>query len=307
MQVYVIAGPTASGKTAVAIRLAKLVGGEVVSADSMQVYRGMDIGTAKPTEEEMQCVPHHLLNVLCPSEDFSAAKYKRLAEAAIADIRARGKVPILAGGTGFYINAVLFDADFGSACKAAADEMKSRLLQEAAESGTESLHARLREADPDSAKAIHKNNVRRVAAALAHFYLTGERLSAHNSRERLKPPRWETVFFLLDMPRSLLYERIDARALLMLECGLVEETERLIGQGFAAAKPMQGIGYKEAGLYIGGVISKDEMTARIQQATRNYAKRQVTWFKNQAPWANVVDARGCAGEIAAGISFSHGS
>ena len=288
--IYVVAGPTASGKTAVAVELAKEVGGEVISADSMQVYKQMDIGTAKPTEEEKKGIPHHLIDVCCPNEPFSVAWYKKLADRAIADVLLRGKTPILAGGTGFYINAVLYDAEFSEVPQAEADKLRSQFLHEASLHGEAFLHNKLQEVDPDSAKQIHQNNVQRVSTALAFFYLTSEMFSVHNKRQKSKPLKWKTGFFMLEHPRAELYERINKRAIKMFEVGFIYEVRNLLYKGYGETKPMQGIGYKEATLYLNNQCTYDEMILSMQQATRNYAKRQITWFKNQVPWANKVHA-----------------
>ena len=274
-----------------AVALAKKIGGEVISADSMQVYKGMDIGTAKPTYEEKQGIPHHLIDVCFPNEPFSAARYKELADKAIADVMTRGNVPILAGGTGFYINAVLCDAEFGEIDKAEADKLRNQFAHEASLYGAKFTHDKLREVDPISAELIHQNNVQRVCGALAHFYLTGEMFSVHNKAQKSKPLKWGTGFFLLDHPRGELYKRINARAVKMFEDGLVDEVKNLLQNGYGEGiKPMQGIGYKEAGMFLGNLCTYDEMVALTQQATRNYAKRQITWFKNQAPWAKRIQA-----------------
>lgn len=292
-RLLVIAGPTASGKTAVAAGLARLVSGEVVSADSMQVYRGMDIGTAKPTDEEKQGVPHHLLDVAWPDEPFSARRYSELAGAAISDIISRGKTPILAGGTGFYINAVLRGADFGGGGE------QSGLRERLASRGARAVRDELMAVDPASAEAIHENNVRRAAAALAHFLATGERMSERNRMQKARPLKWETALFVLETPRALLYARIDERAEKMVEAGLVGEAEALVRRGFGGARAMQAIGYREALMHLRGELGLREMTARLQQATRNYAKRQLTWFRNQNPDARRLSMEGMDAAAAA--------
>ena len=288
--IYVVAGPTASGKTAVAVELAKEIGGEVISADSMQVYKEMDIGTAKPTDKEKQGIRHHLIDVCCPSDTFSVAEYKKLADAAIADVRARGKIPILAGGTGFYINAVLFDAEFEDVPQAEADKLRSQFLGEASSHGPRYIHDKLHAVDPVSANKIHQNNIQRVCTALVHFYLTGEMFSVHNELQKSKPLKWKTAFYLLEHPRAELYERINARTIKMFESGFIDEVQNLLSKGYGNFKPMQGIGYKEAALYLNNHCTYEEMVLSMQQATRNYAKRQITWFRNQVTWARKVQA-----------------
>ena len=288
--IYVVAGPTASGKTAVAVELAKAIGGEVVSADSMLVYREMDIGTAKPTEEEKQGIPHHLIDACCPSEPFSVARYKKLADEAITNVLSRGKIPILAGGTGYYINAVLYDAKFEEVDTALTDKLRGQFLHEASLHGAKFIHDKLHKVDPVSANQIHQNNVQRVCAALVHFYLTGVMFSVHNKLQKSKPLKWNTGFFLLEYPRAELYERINARTIKMFEAGFIDEVKSLLSNGYGETKPMQGIGYKETAQLLEEQCTYDEMIASIQQATRNYAKRQITWFKNQVPWAKRVQA-----------------
>ncbi|MCL2357961.1 MAG: tRNA (adenosine(37)-N6)-dimethylallyltransferase MiaA [Defluviitaleaceae bacterium] len=286
-KIFVIAGATASGKTAVALSLAEKIGGEIISADSMQVYRGMDIGTAKPTPDELAKIPHHLVSVINPDEQFSAAEFQSRAAAAIAGIRARGRVPIIAGGTGFYINALVYGAEFSD------DPRESRLREEfsrfASENGAEALHEKLRAADPNYAATIHPNNVKRVARALAYCLATGKLFSAHNAAQKQKPPIFDAVFFKLALPREILYERINIRTKAMFDGGLADETRSLLAAGYdKTLASMQGIGYKEAVQYLAGEISVGDAIASVAQATRNYAKRQETWLRNQSPQAREV-------------------
>jgi tRNA dimethylallyltransferase len=300
---YVVAGPTASGKTAAAVALAKKINGEIINADSMQVYKGLDIGTAKPTTAEQSGIPHHLLDVARPDEPFSAAKYQHLARKAIADIKARGRVPILAGGTGFYINAVVYDMDFheeGSDDTA----LREQYAALAVEKNIYSLHKLLRERDPPAAEAIHPRNVKRVARALAFIENTGMLFSAHNEAQREKKRKHVLpegiVFVVLDQPRPILYERINTRVHQMLAAGLEREVAGLLKAGYTPDLPaMSGIGYKEtANMIIHGADLR--LTAeKIQQATRNYAKRQITWFKHNAPHARWLDASGKSAEALA--------
>jgi len=295
---YVVAGATASGKTAVAIELARLTNGEVISADSMQVYRGLDIGTAKPTTEERGEIAHHLLDVVDPSEPFSAAQYQVLANAAIADIRARGRTPILAGGTGFYINAVVYGTEFAMEQNRAADEntLREQFAAMAAENGVTYLHNLLTARDPAAAAAVHPNNIKRVARALAFCEAHDTLFSAYNESQRGKrvqtlPP--DTRFIVLTHPRDALYARINARTDVMLRSGFVQEVQGLLAAGYSPELPaMQAIGYREvvraiqAGIDPQGAFVRDE----IAQATRRYAKRQTTWFNNSSPHAVYVDA-----------------
>jgi tRNA dimethylallyltransferase len=291
---YVIAGPTASGKTAIAIALAQRIGGEVVSADSMQVYRGMDIGTAKPTLAEREGIPHHLLDVVMPDEPFSAARYQQLAQQAVADIQKRGNIPILAGGTGFYINAVVYGTDFPAdeGGSNAENNLRDYYTALANEKGADFLHALLAEKDPPSANAIHPRNIKRTARALAFCEHRGTLFSAHNEAQRRKQqqPRYDdTRYIVLTLPRAQLYERINQRTANMFDAGLAEEAERLLAAGYSPRLPaMQAIGYKE--ILAAPAENKPAAIPLIAQATRNYAKRQITWFNNSAPHACYTDA-----------------
>ena len=284
-KLYVIAGPTACGKTAAAIELAKEMNGEVISADSMQVYIGMDIGTAKPTVAEMDGIPHYMIDVVLPGEPFSVAEYVRGAEAAIQDICVRGKTPILAGGTGFYINAVIFGTQFTEAEEGQHERdnsLRNFYLNFAKEKGAAFLHEKLREADPKSAEVIHPNNIKRVARALSFCESTGRLFSLHNQTQKQQAAKYDVDFRLISMPREVLYERINARVLQMWETGLAAEVRGLLDKGYhLGLTAMQGIGYKEVVPFINGEQSEAETIAQIQQATRNYAKRQDTWFRHQ--------------------------
>ncbi|MCL2501136.1 MAG: tRNA (adenosine(37)-N6)-dimethylallyltransferase MiaA [Defluviitaleaceae bacterium] len=302
---YVIAGPTASGKTAVAITLARMVNGEVINADSMQVYKGMDIGTAKPTTEERGGIPHHLLDAVNPDEPFSAAQYQRLAKAAIEDIRKRGRVPILVGGTGFYINATVYDTDFSR------EDGDSAALREyyaalAVEKSAYHIHKLLADRDPQSAAIIHPCNIKRVARALAFCEGTGTLFSSHNENQREKKARVTLPegirFIVLDIPRSLLYDRINRRVRVMFDTGLEGEVAGLLAAGYSRDLPsMQGIGYKETVEYItNGAKSDDRVSCMesIAQNTRRYAKRQLTWFRHNAPHAEWLNAEDGAETVA---------
>jgi len=287
-QIYVIAGPTASGKTAVAIELAKKLDGEVVSADSMQIYKYMDIGTAKPTASEMEGIPHHLIDVAEPDAYFSVADYTKLATAAIEEIRTRGKVPIIAGGTGFYINALIRGAEFTDIED---NQLREKYTALAAEKGAAFLHDKLQVIDPESARTIHPNNIKRVVRALSFCESTGSLFSAHNAVQKQAASRYNANFCVIDMPREVLYSRINSRVMTMWEAGLPQEVDGLLTQNYAPTlTAMQGIGYKETVPFVNGVQSKEETIAQIQQATRNYAKRQLTWFRHQAKNARIIDA-----------------
>jgi tRNA dimethylallyltransferase len=277
--IYVIAGPTASGKTETAIHLAKRIGGEIISVDSMQIYRGMDIGTAKPMMNEREGIPHHLIDVAEPDEIFSAARYQELADIAIREIRSRGRVPILAGGAGFYLNAVLYNNSFMG------DEADIQIYPE----GGGKLYETLQAVDPAYAETVHPNNVKRVARAVTFYQSTGTRLSEHNREMRGHQAVYETRFFMMNPSRPILYERINVRVALMFEKGLAGEVEGLLNRGYNESQPsMRGIGYKEVIPYIKGECSLEESAGAVRQATRRYAKRQLTWFRHRAPGAEWV-------------------
>ena len=276
----IVAGPTAVGKTASSVRLAERIGGEIVSADSMQVYRGMDIGSAKATEEERRGIPHHLLDILDPSEPFSVARYQKAAYAAIRDILSRGKIPILTGGTGFYIQAVLYDIDFTE--EESDPEYRASLYRLAEEEGTEALYRILLETDPESAANIPENNVKRVARALEFYHDTGYRMSEHNARERMKQSPFDYRYFVLYTDREHLYERIDERVDSMLEKGLLSEVKDLKKRGMTEdMTSMHAIGYRQLFRYLEGSASYEEAAEDIKRETRRYAKRQLTWFRRE--------------------------
>lgn len=300
----VLSGPTAVGKTKLSIALAKAVGGEIVSADSMQVYRHMDIGSAKITEEEMQGVPHHMIDILDPWEDFSVAVFKEKCEECLPGIYNRGHIPILTGGTGFYVQALLRDIDFsgstgeserierrgeGGSGVDTGQDIRAALEQTAAQQGAAYLHERLKQVDPLSAELIHPNNLKRIIRALEYFYLTGEPISRHNKREQEKPSAYLSCYFVLNDFRERIYENIGLRVDKMLRQGLVAEVERLRAMGCHRGMiSMQGLGYKEILAYLEGEISLEEATERIKRDTRHFAKRQLTWFRREQDviWLN---------------------
>jgi len=306
-RLFVIAGPTASGKTAVAVALAKLIGGEVVSADSMQIYEGMDIGTAKPTLEERDGVPHHMIDIAKPDEQYSAALYQQHARAAIADVQARGRVPILCGGTGFYINAVINDVQFAqdnADAPTAESAIREYFMHLAAEHGCDKLHMLLQEADPAAAAAIHPNNIKRVSRALSYIEATGLLFSDYNGLQREQPPAYDAVFCRLCVDRPVLYRRINERAQAMFDAGLEEEVAGLLARGcHPGLTSMQGIGYKEVVRFVNGEIMREETIEAVKQNSRRYAKRQETWFRNQNPNAVAVPAEGPAEDIALDIAL----
>lgn len=276
----IIAGPTATGKSASAVELALRMGGEVISADSMQVYRGMDIGSAKVTREEMRGVPHHLIDCVDPDETWNVVRFKEQASLAVRDIADRGKLPILCGGTGFYIQALLYDIDFTQMEENA--PLRKRLSDMAAEKGPEAVHALLAQRDPASAAAIHPGNVKRVIRALEFIEESGRSIAAHNAEQREKQSAYRSVFFVLTMDRAKLYERIDRRVDIMMQQGLLEEVTRLRDMGIARdSTAMQGIGYKQIYGFLEGEYDLEEAVRLIKRDTRHFAKRQLTWFRRE--------------------------
>lgn len=276
----VLTGPTAVGKTELSIMLAKLIGGEIISADSMQVYRGMDIGSAKVTKEEMQGIPHHLIDILEPDEEFHVVRFQEYAKRCMQEIWDRGNIPILTGGTGFYIQAVLYDIDFTETeCN---QEYREQLEALAVSHGPEHLHEMLRQVDPESADAIHANNVKRVIRALEFYHETGRKISVHNEEEHRKESPYQFAYFVLNDERSRLYERIDRRVDQMMEQGLLREVRALKEKGFDRSMvSMQGLGYKEILAYLDGEISLEEAVRILKRDTRHFAKRQLTWFRRE--------------------------
>lgn len=282
----VIAGPTASGKTAIAVALCKRIGGEVVSADSMQVYRGMPVLSARPTVEEMDGIPHHLMDYVEPSARYTADAYGAAAKRCIAEIYARNRVPVLCGGTGLYINAVTRPMSFSMQ----SDEAMHDALMAMGETseGREALFEALRRVDPESAARLHPNDVRRVARAIEIFRLTGIAQSVHTRRDRAKSGDYHEVMFAPDWPRDVLYQRIDHRVDVMLDMGLIDEVRALMADATAHPTAMQAIGYKEIAAALRGEIGMDKAIHWTKQATRNLAKRQLTWFRHddRVIWLN---------------------
>ncbi len=276
----ILTGPTAVGKTTLSIALAKAVQGEIISADSMQVYRYMDIGSAKVKPGQMQGIPHYMIDILDPWEDFNVVVFKRKCEEYLQEILGRGHIPILTGGTGFYIQAVLRDIDFTENEEDTA--YRRRLEQLAREKGAGYLHGLLAQADPDAAEEIHANNVKRTIRALEFHHSTGTCISAHNERERQRENAYNACYFVLNDERERLYRRIDERVDRMLEEGLVEEVRRLVDMGCRRGQTaMQGLGYKEILDYLEGNCSLEEAVFRIKRDTRHFAKRQLTWFRRE--------------------------
>lgn len=283
----ILTGPTAVGKTDLSLLLAKKVKGEIISADSMQVYRKMDIGTAKIMPEEMDGVRHHLIDILDPSEDFNVVLFKKYALAAMDEIYSRNHIPIITGGTGFYIQALLYDINFDE--NDGDMSYRHELEELAAEQGVSKLHEMLKAVDPDSAAAIHENNVKRVIRALEFYKKTGKQISKHNEEERARTSPYNFAYFVLNNSRDVLYDRIDRRVDIMLENGLVDEVKALMDQGYTRDMvSMQGLGYKEIIDYLSGDISYDEAVYILKRDTRHFAKRQITWFKRERDviWVN---------------------
>lgn len=283
----ILAGPTAVGKTAASIRLAKAVGGEIISADSMQVYRHMDIGSAKIRPGEMEGVPHYLVDVLEPEEDFNVVRFQQMAKAAAEEIYSRGRIPIAAGGTGFYIQALLYDIDFTE--NDGDSSFRRELEKTAEEKGGEYLHALLQEADPEAALQIHPHNIKRMIRALEFHHQTGGKISEHNETEREKESPYNFAYFVLTDDRSRLYDRIDRRVDLMMEEGLLDEVRFLKERGVRRdSTAMQGLGYKELYAFLDGEYPLEEAVRIIKRDTRHFAKRQLTWFKRERDviWAD---------------------
>ena len=276
----ILTGPTAVGKTKASIGLAKAIGGEIISADSMQVYRHVDIGSAKITKEEMADVPHYLIDVLEPEEEFHVVRFQQMAKAAMTDIYSRGKIPIIVGGTGFYIQALLYDIDFTE--NEGDSVYREKLEALAKEKGAAYLHGQLAMVDPKSAEEIHANNIKRVIRALEFYHQTGQKISEHNERERQKESPYQFCYFVLNDRRECLYERIDQRVDQMIRNGLVQEVQTLKERGCTKQMvSMQGLGYKEIFSYLEGDCSLEEAVYIIKRDTRHFAKRQLTWFKRE--------------------------
>lgn len=276
----IIAGPTAVGKTAFSISLAEEIGGEIISADSMQVYRGMDIGSAKASPEERSRVPHHLIDVIEPTEEFNIVRFQELAKAAVNDIHGRGKIPIIVGGTGFYIQSVLYDIAFEE--NGPDRSYRAMLYERAGREGPEALHEELARLDPVSALAIPANNVKRVARALEYYHDTGSPISVHNEKERKKESPYDFRYFVLTMDRRRLYERIGTRVDRMMEEGFLDEVKRLRELGCKRnMTSMQGLGYKQLFAYLEGEGTLEEAVEKTKAETRHFAKRQLTWFRRE--------------------------
>lgn len=276
----ILTGPTAVGKTALSINLAKAVNGEIISADSMQVYKYMDIGTAKIKPEEMEGVPHYLIDVFDPKEDFNVVLFQQYAKQYIKEIHNKGKIPIIVGGTGFYIQSVLYDIEFEE--NEGDTSYRQELEELTAEKGTEYLHTLLKEIDYTSFLAIHPNNTKKVIRALEYYKQTGAPISLHNEEQRQKTSAYNSAYFVLTNDREVLYSRIDKRVDTMIEEGLVEEVQTLLSKGCDKSMvSMKGLGYKEIISYLEGEITLEEAIYILKRDTRHFAKRQLTWFKRE--------------------------
>ncbi len=290
-RVVAVAGPTASGKTALAIELAKRFDGEIISCDSMQIYRGMDIGTAKPTPEETCGIPHHMIDIVDPTQSFSAADYAPLASSAVDDIISRGKLPIFCGGTGLYLDSVLTANDYADVETDPA--LRASLLADAEHYGVDAIWQRLLKIDPDAAAATHKNNVKRVVRALEIYLSSGITKTEWDKRSRTRPRPYDSVTIALHRDRDELYARIDKRVDIMMDMGLEAEVRDLVDSGRLprGSTAAQAIGYKEIIEYFDGIRTLDEAVEQIKMSSRRYAKRQITWFRRDKTvnWINSGD------------------
>jgi tRNA dimethylallyltransferase len=289
-KLVVLIGPTAVGKTAASIHLAKKFNGEIISGDSMQIYKTMDIGTAKISEEEMQGVPHHLIDIREPDESFSAAEFQELVRGKISEIHSRGKLPMIVGGTGLYIQSVIYDYQF---TEAPGDEEYRRQLEKEAEvRGNEEIHRRLEQVDPKAAVNIHPNNIRRVIRALEIHHCTGKTMSEFQQNQNSELV-YDVALIGLTMDRDLLYSRIDKRVDLMMKQGLLDEVKSLYQEGLKDVQSIQAIGYKEIYEYLDGKVTMEDAVENLKQNSRRYAKRQLTWFRNKmdVEWFDMTNTR----------------
>lgn len=277
----IITGPTGVGKTDISIDIAKKINGEIISADSIQIYKYMDIGSAKITKEEMDGIKHYLVDELNPDEEFNVYMFKTMAKKAMEEIYAKGKVPIIVGGTGFYIQSILYDIEFSDE-EEKDDSIRKKYEQLAKEKGNSYVHKLLEEVDKESADSIHENNLKRVIRALEYYEVNHEKISVHNVREASKKSPYNFVYFVLNRQRDVLYERIDKRVDMMIEQGLVNEVKNLLALGYMPdLVSMQGLGYKEIVAYLNGEYTLDEAVEIIKRDTRHFAKRQLTWFRRE--------------------------
>lgn len=276
-KVVVICGPTASGKTALSIELAKKIGGEVVSCDSMQIYKDMDIGTAKPTIEEMQGIKHYMIDILSPDERYSVADYKVQAKKAIREIIEKGKTPIVVGGTGLYVDSLIYEIEYPNI--QFDEKYRAKLEKQVEEKGLEELYKKAEEIDPEAIQKISKNDKKRILRILEIYHATGKNKTEQEKKSREKEPEFDYLVYGLNMPREKLYKKIDLRVDVMIKQGLIEEVKKVYKRYRKFPTAMQGLGYKEVVEYLNNNLTKEEMIDKIKQETRRYAKRQMTWFR----------------------------
>ena len=288
-KVIVICGPTASGKTALSIELAKKISGEIVSCDSMQIYKEMNIGTAKPTQEEMQGIKHYLIDFVSPNERYSVANYKKDAKKAIKEILQKGKIPIVVGGTGLYIDSLIYEIEYQNI--KFDEKYRNYLEKQVDEKGLEELYEQAKKIDPEAIKKISKNDKKRILRILEIYHATGKNKTEQEKESRKKEVEYDYKVYALNWDRNKLYERIDKRVDIMIEQGLIDEVKRIYQKYKEFPTAMQGLGYKEVVEYLNGQTSKEEMISKIKQETRRYAKRQLTWFRKnkQTIWLNAQD------------------
>lgn len=294
----ILTGPTAVGKTELSLAFAEAIGGSIISADSIQVYKGMDIGSAKIKKEEMRGIPHYLIDILQPDEEFNVVLFQSLAKAAMDEIYSKGRIPIITGGTGFYIQSVLYDIDFSA--EPEDTSLRTKYTELAGKYGNAYLHGLLKQVDPDSAASIHENNRKRVIRALEFHDKTGNRISEHNKAEREKQSPYDFCYFVLDDEREKLYDRINARIDTMIQEGLVAEVESLKRKGYSRDMvSMQGLGYKEILSYLDGESSYEDAIFTLKRDTRHFAKRQLTWFRREKDviWVNKPEFQYDSAEI----------
>lgn len=276
-KVVVICGPTASGKTALSIELAKKINGEIVSCDSMQIYKEMDIGTAKTTKEEMQGIKHHMLDIISPEERYSVADYKKEAKNAIREILKKGKTPIVVGGTGLYVDSLIYEIEYPNI--EFDEEYRKKLEIQVEKEGLENLYEQAKKIDPEAIKKISQNDKKRIIRILEIYHATGYNKTEQERKSREKEPEFDYKVYGLNMPREKLYKRIDLRVDIMIKQGLIEEVEKIYKKYSKFPTAMQGLGYKEVVEYLNNNLTKEEMIEKIKQETRRYAKRQMTWFR----------------------------
>lgn len=286
----ILTGPTAVGKTKISIKLAKKLNSEIISADSMQVYKYMDIGTAKIKQEEMEGIPHYLIDEIEPNKEFNIQIFQTMAKQYINNIYSKNKIPLIVGGTGFYIQSIIYDIDFAK--NKLNNNYRSKLEKISIEKGNDYLHSILKKIDRNSANNIHPNNVKRVIRAIEFYFQTKETLSKHNEQQKKNVSPYNFVYFVLSMDRNLLYERINNRVELMIREGLIEEVEKLKAMGYNKKMiSMQGLGYKEIFDYLDGIYTKEEVISIIKRDTRHFAKRQLTWFRREknVHWIDITN------------------